>query len=119
MRDWGVKTMDSAYQIILFQRFMEECGGEPWSMNTLPPAVEAWILTLDPDSQECLDTLVHDGTNVSQAVSTVVGQRGAKATNDAKLAHSIQKTLAGGLYRVGVSTIHGRPLAGIRTLGHK
>ena len=39
MRDWGMKTMDSALQNFLYQRLLEEYGGESWNLETLPPVV--------------------------------------------------------------------------------
>ena len=100
MRDWGVKTMDSALQIVLHQRLIEEYGGEPWELGRLPPVVANWYQPLDTKLKDFIIQAVREGTSVSKVFNSVMGQLGARACQEAHLAQSVQKVLSGGLFQL-------------------
>lgn len=43
VKDWGAKTVDSALQMILYQRSLEEYGGDGWTFKTLPLLLRDWL----------------------------------------------------------------------------
>ena len=42
--DWGAKTVDSALQMVLHQRLLEEHGGDGWTFETLPLLLRDWLI---------------------------------------------------------------------------
>ncbi len=103
MRDYGMKTMQSAVQIVIYQRRIEKYGGEPWKLNTLPPVVAKWYSTLDRDLKNDVEKATWTGASVGQVVNSVMGKLGAIACRDASIAKSVQRVLTGE-FRIGVAS---------------
>lgn len=119
MRDWGMRTMDSALQILLYQLLLEEYGGEHWNSGTLPPPVKSWISTLKTGSKNDLESDIRNGISWSEAVNRAMGRAGAKAANDVKLAKSIQKAISGGPFRLTHHKPHAEPRAHLYAMGER
>lgn len=96
--------MDSAVQIVIYQRLSEEHGGEPWKLDMLPLVVADWYSPLDKKLKDWVDEVVREGTSVSRALNSVMGKLGASACKDASIVRSVQKVLTGGQFRLGVAS---------------
>ena len=104
MRDWGMKTMDSTLQIVIYQRLLEEYGGEPWKLDMLPPVVADWYSPLDKELKDWIDNAVREVSSVSRALNSAMGKLGASACRDASIFQSVQKVLTGGQFRLAVAS---------------
>lgn len=102
MRDWGMKTTDSAVQLVIQQRLSEEYGGERWNFGNLPSAVADWFAAQDLVLKDYLRRQVEDGNCLTDEINKVMGRLGAKACNDARMAKAIRKLLSGGSYQLVV-----------------
>lgn len=105
IKDWGAKTMDSALQMILHQRLLEEHGGAGWTFQTLPLLLIDWLSAQGKkeEIQRHLERAVENGMSLSEALARRMKQLGAKACQDVRLAKSVQKVLSGGTFRLGCS----------------
>lgn len=94
--------MDSALQIVLYQRFLEDYGGARWTFESLPLVVSYWLAANDinKDIQRSLARMVRDGMSLSEAFNKVMGQLGAKASRNLRLARAVQKVLTGDPFRL-------------------
>lgn len=110
VKDWGAKTMDSALQMILHQRLLEEYGGDGWTFQTLPLLLSGWLSAQEKkeEIQRHLERAVENGMSLSQAFARRMKQLGAKACQDVRLAKSVQRVLSGGTFRLGHSDGSGR-----------
>lgn len=110
LKDWGAKTMDSALQMILHQRLLEEYGGDGWTFQTLPLLLSDWLSAQEKkeEIQRHLERAVENGMSLSQAFARRMKQLGAKAFQDVRLAKSVQRVLSGGTFRLGHSDGSGR-----------
>lgn len=105
MRDWGIKTMDSAIQMVLYQRLLEEYGSDGWTFAKLPPLISTWLSAQKEkkEIQGYLERAVETGTSLSEALNRIMGKLGAKVSRNIKLAKSVQKVLSGGTFRLRYS----------------
>ncbi|CAF9934802.1 MAG: hypothetical protein ALECFALPRED_006097 [Alectoria fallacina] len=79
---WGAKTMDSALQMILHQRLLEEYGGDGWTFQTLPLLLSDWLSAQEKkeEIQRHLERAVENGMSLSQAFARRMKQLGTAVT---------------------------------------
>lgn len=94
--------MDSALQMILHQRLLEEHGGDGWTFKTLPLLLSDWLSAQEnkEELQRDLERAEEIGMSLSKPLARRMRHLGAKACQNVKLAKSIQKLLSGGIFRL-------------------
>lgn len=111
VKDWGAKTMDSALQMILHQRLLEEHGGDGWTFKTLPLLLRDWSSAQEnkEELQRHLERAEEIGMSLSKPLARRMRHLGAKACQNVRLAKSIRKLLSGGIFHLKhVNTRHNR-----------
>ena len=109
VKDWGAKTMDSALQMILHQRLLEEHGGDGWTFKTLPLLLRDWLSAQEnkEELQRHLERAEEIGMSLSKPLARRMRHLGAKACQNVRLAKSIRKLLSGGIFHLKhVNTRH-------------
>ena len=111
VKDWGAKIMDSALQMILHQRLLEEHGGDGWTSKTLPLLLRDWLSAQKnkEELQRHLGRAEEIGMSLSKPLARRMRHLGAKACQNVRLAKSIRKLLSGGIFHLKhVNTRHNR-----------